>query len=171
MRRILHTKYKKANLNKVMTKQCQHLTDIERHSILHLLNTFEDLFDGTLGTWKNTPVDLELKDDVKPVCSRNYPVPKVHQTMFKKEVKRLVSLWVLEEANDSKWGAPPFAQPKAKTNCVRFLSDFRNLNRQLKCKPYHMPKICEILLNLEGFQYATSLDLNIGYYKTCVRLS
>ena len=27
-----------------------------------------------------------------------------------------------------------------------------------------MPKIREVLLNLEGFQYATSLDLNMGYY-------
>ena len=27
-----------------------------------------------------------------------------------------------------------------------------------------MPKIHEMLLNLEGFQYATSLDLNMGYY-------
>ena len=27
-----------------------------------------------------------------------------------------------------------------------------------------MPKINEILLILQGFQYATSLDLNMGYY-------
>ena len=27
-----------------------------------------------------------------------------------------------------------------------------------------MPKINEILLKLEGFQYDTSLDLNMGYY-------
>ena len=27
-----------------------------------------------------------------------------------------------------------------------------------------MPKINEILFKLEGFQYAVSLDLNIGYY-------
>ena len=27
-----------------------------------------------------------------------------------------------------------------------------------------MPKINEILLKLKGFQYATSLGLNIGYY-------
>ena len=32
-----------------------------------------------------------------------------------------------------------------------------------------MPKICEMLLNLEGFQYAMSLDLNMGYYH--IRLS
>ena len=63
--------------------------------------------------------------------------------MFRKEVERLVSLWVLEEANDSKWGAPLFDQDKEKTNCVRFVSDFRNLNRQLKRKPYLMPKQLE----------------------------
>ena len=32
-----------------------------------------------------------------------------------------------------------------------------------------MPKINEILLKLEGFRYATSLDLNMGYYH--IRLS
>ena len=29
-----------------------------------------------------------------------------------------------------------------------------------------MPKICELLLNLQGFQYVTSLDLNMVYYHT-----
>ena len=71
--------------------------------------------------------------------------------MFRKEVERLVRLGVLKEANDSEWGAPSFAQLKAKTNRVRFLIDFRNLNRRLKRKPYPMTKIREILLNLEGF--------------------
>ena len=32
-----------------------------------------------------------------------------------------------------------------------------------------MPKINDILLKLEGFQYAKSLDLNMGYYH--IRLS
>ena len=27
-----------------------------------------------------------------------------------------------------------------------------------------MPKIQEMLLNIEGFKYATSLELNMGYY-------
>ena len=68
--------------------------------------------------------------------------------MFRKEVEILVRLGVLEEANESELGAPSFAQPKAKTNRVRFLSDFWNLNRQLNRKPYPMPKISEMLLNL-----------------------
>ena len=45
------------------------------------------MFDSTLGTWSNTTVDLELKDNAKPVCSRPYPVPRVHEAMFEKEVE------------------------------------------------------------------------------------
>ena len=75
-----------------------------------------------------------------------------------------MNLGVIDEENYSEQGAPSFAQTKAKTNFVRFLSDFQNLNRQLKRKPYPMPKISEMLLNLEGFKYASSLDLNMGYY-------
>ena len=89
--------------------------------------------------------------------------------MFKKEVERLVQLWVLEVANCSEWGAPSFAQPKPKSNQVRFLSDFININKQLKQKPYDIPKINDMLLKLKGFQYAKSLDLNMGYYH--IRLS
>ena len=66
--------------------------------------------------------------------------------MFKKEVEILVSLVVIKEVNDSKWGAPYFAQLKTKTNRVKFLSAFRNSNRKLKRNPYPMPKIREILL-------------------------
>ena len=31
------------------------------------LKKIEDLFDGNLGTWNTAPVEMELKDDVKPV--------------------------------------------------------------------------------------------------------
>ena len=62
-------------------------------------------------------------------------------------------------------GNTVFSQPRAKTHRVRFLSDFRNLKRHLKLKPDPMPKICEILSNLEGFKCATSLELNMGYYR------
>ena len=46
------------------------------------------------------------------MCSQPYPVPKVYETMFKKEAKILVSLGVLEEENDSEWGVPSFYNQK-----------------------------------------------------------
>ena len=44
---------------------------------------------------------LELKDNGTPVRLRPYPVPRLHEEMFRKEVKILVKLGVLKEANDS----------------------------------------------------------------------
>ena len=44
-----------------MVTQFQHLTMTQRNELLKLLHKFEELFDGTLGTWKIDPVDFELK--------------------------------------------------------------------------------------------------------------
>jgi hypothetical protein len=42
---------------------------------LILLQKFEELFDGSLGTWKTDPINLELKDpNVKPFHAKPYPV-------------------------------------------------------------------------------------------------
>ncbi len=40
----------------------------------------------------------------------------------------------------------------------------RELNKNIVRKPYPIPKISTILQELEGFTYATALDLNMGYY-------
>jgi hypothetical protein len=42
--------------------------------------------------------------------------------------------------------------------------DFRELNKRIIHKPYSIPKISTTLQELEGFRYATTLDLNMGYY-------
>ena len=49
------------------------------------------------------------------------------------------------------------------------LSNFRNLNKQLKRKPYSIHKINEILLELEVFHYPMSLNLSMGYYHIWIR--
>ena len=38
------------------------------------------------------------------------------------------------------------------------------LNTKLKRTPYPLPRIDDMLRQLEGFQYATALDTNMGYY-------
>ncbi len=47
---------------------------------------------------------------------------------------------------------------------MRTISDFRELNKRIVRKPYPIPKISMMLQKLEGFTYATALDLNMGYY-------
>ena len=59
-----------------METQCKHLSTTQRNELLQLLQKIEELFDGTLGTWKTDQVDLELKEDAKPIFSQSYLVPK-----------------------------------------------------------------------------------------------
>jgi hypothetical protein len=162
MVKILDSNYKKADLAKVVAGTT-HLDKGQREKLYRLLKEYEDLFDGSLGTWQTAPVDFELKEDAEPHSQRHYPVPHLYKQTFKKELDRLVELGVLEPVQESEWGSPTFIVPK-KDMKIRFVSDFRRLNAKLKRKPYPLPRIGDTLQNLEGFQYATSLDMNMGYY-------
>ena len=162
LKKILDAKYEKANLVNVV-KKAIHLTGIQQNKLLKLLQKYEDLFDGTLGEWKTDPVSFELKEGAKPHSQRHYPMPHIHKETFKKELKRMVELGILEKVQESEWGSPTFIIPK-KNGTVRFVSDFRRLNAKLKRKPYPLPRISDTLQNLDGFTHATALDLNMGYY-------
>ena len=62
-----------------LASEVQKFTEIsedQKEALLETLKKFESLFDGTLGTWKTTPIKLELKPDSTPYCARPYPVPQ-----------------------------------------------------------------------------------------------
>jgi len=162
VRRILDAKYEAADLQEVVNG-LQDLTTEQREALLTLLAKYESLFDGNLGEWKGQEVKLELKPDAKPYHARAFPVPRCHANTLKLEVERLCKIGVLKKVNRSEWAAPTFLIPK-KDKTVRFISDFRELNKRILRKPFPIPNIQDMLLNLEGFQWATSLDLNMGYY-------
>ena len=73
-----------------------------------------------------------------------------------------MKIGVLERVQESEWGTPVFIIPK-KEGTVHFLNDFRKVNRQIVHKPLPIPMIDDTLQQLEGFKYATALDLNMGY--------
>jgi len=121
------------------------------------------MFDGTLGTYNGSDNTIELREGVRPYHAKPFLIPRIHEETLKKQVERLVKIGVLKRINNSQWAAPTFIIPK-KNSTVRFISDFRELNKRIKRKPYPIPKIQDLLLKLEGFKYATSLGLNMGYY-------
>ena len=164
--RILDSKYEKADLRQIAADATS-LDEKQKGQLHELLMEFEELFDGTLGNWKTEPVELELNKGEKPHSSRYYPMPRIHKSTFKKELLRLCEIGVLEEVRASEWGSPTFIMAK-KEGTVRFISDFRKLNAKIKRKPYPIPRISDVLQQLEGFKYATTLDLNMGYYTVSI---
>ena len=67
--------------------------------------------------------------------------------MFNKDVEFLVLLRFLEKENYYEWVPPYLSQPKPKSNILHFMGNFKYLNKQLKGKPYPMPKINEMFSN------------------------
>ena len=128
-----------------------------------MLRQYEDLFDGTLGDFYTEPVHLNLKKDAVPKHHKPFPVPKIHEVTLRNELTRLCKIGVLKKCSDSTWASPTFIIPK-KNGTVRFISDFRYVNKCLIRKPYPIPKIADVLQKLEGVKFATSLDLNMGYF-------
>eukprot|EP00804_Cyclotella_cryptica_P023072 CCRYP_000324-RA/>CCRYP_000324-RA protein AED:0.44 eAED:0.44 QI:0/-1/0/1/-1/1/1/0/215 len=161
--KILDAKYEKADLRAIVRDNCTHLSGPEQARLLELLQEFEELFSGKLGDWDCKPVSLQLKDGAQPYHGRPFPIPKKHIEITKREVQRLCDLGVLKWQDDSEWASPTFIIPK-KDNTVRVVSDFREVNKRIVRKPLPIPKISTVLQELEGFTYATALDLNMGYY-------
>ena len=162
IKKILDAKYKKANLEELVPT-LKYLNKVKQTKLYKFLKKYEAMFDGTLGNYTGSKYKIELRENVTPYHARPFPIPKIHEETLKKEVERLVKIGVLKRINNSEWAAPTFIIPK-KNGTVRFISDFRELNKRIKRKPFPIPKIQDLLLKLEGFKYATSLDLNMGYY-------
>ena len=162
VQKILPNDYHTANLTQVCRDQT-HLTRDEQVKLENLMRKYEPLFDGTLGKFTHPDYKLQLKEGVKPYHARSFPIPKAHTQLLKDEVMRLCDIGVLKRVNRSEWAAPTFIIPK-KDGKLRFVSDFRELNKRIERTPYPIPHVQDMMLNLEGFQYATALDLNMGYY-------
>ena len=160
---ILNAKYSPADLVQ-LTQECDQLDKVEQQKLLKLLQKFEHLFDGTVGTWNTDPVDLVLKEpNCTPYHAKPYPVPHSQEQKLREEVDRLCKQGILRKINRSEWACPMFTISKP-DGSLRSLADLRELNKRIKRHPFPIPKIQDMLQKLEGFMYATSLDLNMGYY-------
>ena len=161
-KRILDANYAAVDIDEYLSS-LPHLTTSEKDLLSKTLHKHPKLFSGGLGTLNIKPVRLELIKDALPYHARAFPVPHAYENTTKKEIDRLTAIGVLKKSHDSEWAAPTFIQPK-KTGDVRVLTDFRQLNKNLKRKPFPLPKIADLLQKLQGFQYATAIDLSMGYY-------
>ena len=61
-------------------------------------------------------------------------------------------------------GEPAFSILK-NDQALRFIINFGKWIEQIEWKPYPIPNIQDLLFKLEGFTYATSIDLNMEYYR------
>ena len=163
---ILDSKYEKQDLFPVAQNQI-HLPMKQRQALHTLLEKYNDLFQGQLGEWLKMEVTVELTKDAVPFhCGRPIRIPHIHFETLKKEAQRLVDIGILEVVDGTKagpWCAPSFIVPK-KDGRVRFITDYRELNKSIRRKPWPMPHITDLIQDIGAYTYVTAIDLSMGYY-------
>ena len=122
-----------------------HLDTEQKRDLLECLLPHQELFQGILGCWPDLEIDLELTDDAKPYHAAPFRIPHSQLKLVRDEVDRQCRLGILAPAPpDTEWAAPCFVIPKH-DGTVRFLTDFRRLNRCLNKRfPWPLPNITKL---------------------------
>lgn len=159
---IKHSRYEGADIEDVVDK-CRQLSKDQRQQLLKVLQKYPRLFTPTLRKYPHEQIHLDVDQNAVPHRSRAYTVPHHQRAVFKKELDRLVEIGVLEPTGRSEWIAGTFIIPK-KDGRVRWISDFRGLNKVLRRKVYPLPRIGDILSRRTGYKFLSKLDISMQYY-------
>jgi len=159
---ILKAKYERVTPAQVGAAQI-HLTPQQRSDIEELVTRYPRLFSGELRIYTGKRVHLEIIPGATPVHARPYSVPRMHIDVFKGELDRLCEIGVLRRCGATDWASPTFVIPK-KDLTVRWVSDFRELNRVLKRRVFPLPRIQDILQRRSGYLFFSKLDISMMFY-------
>ena len=161
--KIKESKYELTPTKEIVDAQ-GHLDKSQKAMLFDVLDQFQPLFNGNLIAQGRLPefngpkVNLELLPDAIPIRGRPYPVASKHREVFKHELDRLEQIGVLSRTGPQQWLSPTFIVPK-KDGRVRWVSDFRALNKCIRRKVYNLPRIQDILKKRNGYQFFTKIDI------------
>ena len=81
---------------------------------------------------------FELKPNAQPHHAKAFPIPKAMERLSKEECERFEAAGIWKHTRDSVWAAPTFTVAK-KTQDLRMVTDFRELNKWIVRKPCPLP--------------------------------
>ena len=147
---------------------------VEKDIVLNVIEDNQDLFflkGDKLSYTGGIMHRIITKDNVKPICQRNYRLPKAHKDFIDTWVVDLLKSDIIQPS-DSPWNNPLLAvnkKPDAdKTPELRTCLDSRALNEITIGDAYPIPRIDDILDQLSGTEYFTTLDLASGYHQVLI---
>jgi Reverse transcriptase (RNA-dependent DNA polymerase)/RNase H-like domain found in reverse transcriptase/Integrase zinc binding domain len=137
-----------------------------------LLEEFKDVFEDSpeVAPFRDgTPECIRLPPEAKATNRPSFRLSLKERQEVERAVKELLDAGRIEPSSSS-FGAPVLFAPKP-DGTLRMCIDYRALNEQTIKNKYPLPRIDDLLDNLQGAQYFSSLDLACGYWQITLRES
>lgn len=111
---------------------------------------------------------IHVKQDVSPKFVKARSVPFYYKEMVETALDKMVKEEVLEPVSYSEWAAPIVPVLKADQKSIRICGDFKELNKQIQCDRYPLPKIEELLSIIGNSKIFSKIDLQNAYLQVPV---
>lgn len=151
--------------------ETSHMNEDEKKAIMKLCGEYYDVFwqSDSMKLTHTTTIkhEIPVKPDQEPINQRPYRLPEAQKQIVQEHVENMLSSGIIREST-SPWNAPIVLAPKKSLDGkpkYRFCCDFRKLNEVTKGDAQALPNINEILDQLGGMTYFTTLDLASGYHQ------
>ena len=122
-----------------------------------------------IGLYVDEEIDVKLKDEnVHPPYLRARPIPYAAKEFVRDKVKELTKNGIFEEVKKgSAYNSPcHIVMTKKEDGSTKFrlCVDYSQLNKYLIPDCYPIPRIRDIINDLDGAKYFTSIDLRSGFW-------
>ena len=144
---------------------CIKTPEVYATKVKKLLEQNSDIFaasDLDLGRTETIEMKIHTPEGVT-VKQRPYRLPIAKQEVAAKAIKKMLEADIIEPSRSE--FCSPIVLVTKKDGSVRFCVDFRKLNSITKGYSFYLPKIDDILNDLRGSQFFSSLDLASGFHQ------
>ena len=147
----------------------QRLSSEEKEKVAAFLQRHKDFFEPITQSYPNKLLPefatqvIKLKEGTVPFRSKAYPLSKVKQEKMKEIIDDQLGKGMISPSQ-SPFTSPAFLVPKPGGKW-RLVIDFRKLNQTVEKSSWPIPKMNDILNQLAGSTYLSSLDLVDGFHQ------
>lgn len=150
--------------------QLDEMNEEEKTSIIGSIIHFPFQFSlpgDKLGSTDVLKHKIATTDEI-PINTKQYRYPQVHKQEIQKQVDALIENNIIQPS-DSPYNSPVWIVPKKSDSSGkprwRMVIDYRALNEKTVSDAYPLPNITDILDQLGGAKYFSTLDLASGFHQ------
>lgn len=129
-----------------------------------MLKHFPKVFGKVLGNLKGFEHNIVLKQDASPKVHKCRNIPMLVREEVLKELEKLVNTNIIEPVEASDW-VSPIVVARRSNGKIRLCVDLRHLNNNILIDKFPLPKINEMVANLNNAKWFSTIDLSSAYHQ------